>query len=116
MSKGRRSYITRAFDKTKAKLNYNIIVITKYLCDLASDPSASIVSYMPAVLGNSDELLHNLQVDLLHVHLLTKLGREFGRLQELCINAGRHLELGDSISSWMRRFWEDGIQDIEIEV
>lgn len=35
-------------------------------------------------------LLHDLEVDLLHVNLLTKLHREFSRLEQLCIHAARH--------------------------
>lgn len=40
--------------------------------------------------GWVDALFHNLQVDLLHVNLLAELGGEFGALEELRINAGRH--------------------------
>lgn len=40
--------------------------------------------------GELDGLLHDLQVDFLHVNLLTELWRELGALQELGVNAGRH--------------------------
>lgn len=52
-------------------------------------------------LGNS--LLHDLQIHLLHVNLLTKLGRELGRLQESRIYSGSH---GGSFAMaiWYRGF------------
>ena len=36
------------------------------------------------------KLFHDLEVDLLHVHLLIELGRKFGGLEKSCIYAGRH--------------------------
>lgn len=42
------------------------------------------------VVGSS--LLHDLQIDLLHVHLLAELGWELGRLQQPSIHACRHVE------------------------
>lgn len=35
-------------------------------------------------------LLHDLNIDLGHVHLPAEFGRELGLLQELGIHAGRH--------------------------
>lgn len=35
-------------------------------------------------------LLHHLHIDLLHVHLLTEFGREFGRPKQFGIHSGRH--------------------------
>ena len=35
-------------------------------------------------------LLHDLNVDLLHIHLLIEFGREFGALQQLGVHSGRH--------------------------
>lgn len=35
-------------------------------------------------------LLHDLDVNLLHVHLLIEFGRKFGALQELGVHSGRH--------------------------
>ena len=37
-------------------------------------------------------LLHDFDIDLLHVNLLTELCREFGRLEQLGIHARRHGE------------------------
>ena len=35
-------------------------------------------------------LLHDLHIDLLHIHLLIELGRKLGALEELRVHTGRH--------------------------
>lgn len=45
------------------------------------------------MLGPGDKLFNDLQVDLLHVNLLAKFGREFGRLHESSISRGCHCGL-----------------------
>lgn len=43
-----------------------------------------------------DKLLHDLEIDLLHVDLLVKLWRKFGGLQDLLIYCCRH---GDGLTA-----------------
>lgn len=86
-------YETGAFNEVKAQLYDNIIFATKNFGYLAGDPSASSIksnTELKVQIERCDVLLHNLQVDLLHVYFLTKFWREFSRLQHFRVHAARH--------------------------
>ena len=66
--------------------------------------------------GIVDELLHDLQIDLLHVHLLIEFDRELRGLQQLCIYAGRHLEGGSvECRGWGFERTGDGVSKVEVQ-
>jgi len=58
-----------------ARLDHNVVFVTEDSGDPVSNP-----------------LLHQVDVDLLDVDLLVKLGRELCRLETLLIDAKRHFE------------------------
>jgi hypothetical protein len=62
-------------DKVVARLDYDVVFITKNGCDLVRDP-----------------LLHQVNVDLFNVNFLVELRWEFGRPQALLIHAHGHDE------------------------
>lgn len=65
---------TRILQKVEAELYYNVVLRTKNLGDLAGNP-----------------LLHDLNVNLLHVHFLAKLWGELCPLQELLVYSLGHV-------------------------
>lgn len=84
------THISRALDQVEAELSDNVIFASKYLGDLACNPSvhtrrASVqprlaVDVRDQVEQELNVLLHDLQVDLGHVNLLAELRRELGAL------------------------------------
>jgi hypothetical protein len=51
-------------------------------------------------------LLHDFNVDFLHIHLLIELGGELGSSQELLIHGGRHRSAGRDDGPEQRREWK----------
>lgn len=68
---------TGILEKIEAKLYYNIVLRAKNLRDLAGNP-----------------LLHDLHVNLLHVHFLAKFWRKLCPLQELLVHSLGHVDGG----------------------
>ena len=83
----------------ETELNNNVVFVSQNLRNSASNPPAitkakeSNVSNLRSgrkKAGEDHSLLHNLNVDLFHVHFPIKLGRELGPLQQLGINSRYH--------------------------
>jgi len=90
-----------ALDQVVNEFNHDVVLVGENQGDLFGDPSWG--GELSARLGRATEdgsrkrgtgtgpvLLHDLDVDFLHVHLLIELGRELGALEELGIDAGGH--------------------------
>ena len=91
------AYKTGIFEKIEAKLYYNIVLRAKNLRDLAGNPPTNrIVIVRDADRRGVDvnQLFHDLNVNLLHVHFLAKLWRELCPLQELLIYSLSHVDGG----------------------
>lgn len=80
----------------ETELDDDIVLVPQYLGDLACDPPAMVGEKAMSVnrryrkTPGSHLLLHDLNIDLGHVHLLTELGRKLSPPNQLCIHAGRH--------------------------
>ena len=90
------AYKTGILEKIEAKLYYNIVLRAKNLRDLAGNPPTNrIVIVSDADRGvDVDRLLHDLNVNLLHVHFLAKFWRELRPLQELLVHSLGHVDGG----------------------
>ena len=84
-----------ALDEVKDELDDDVVLAAQDFCDAVGDPSGRGGGLLLATrgdtsVGRSGLLLHDLHIDLLHVHLLVELGRELGALEELRVHAGGH--------------------------
>lgn len=68
------------------------------------------VSTVPtAACARNNSLLHNLEVDLLHINLLTELRWKFGRLEKPRIDAGSHVERRCTVNVGKRHVAEEKV-------
>lgn len=80
-----------AFEQIEAQFDHNVVFAAEQLRDLPSYPPAGAqVNSANRNTGECDLLFHDLDIDLLHVHLLTKLCGKLGLPQQLRIDARRH--------------------------
>ena len=89
----RRTYVAGPFEEVEAQLNHHIIFTAKDVRDLASNPPVGyFVNHHMPLGGRTSLLLHDLQIDLLHVHLLVEFGGKLGLPQQFLVDCSRHDE------------------------
>ena len=85
--------IARSLNQIEAQLDDNVILCPKDVCDSVCDPSKENLLAMRQCSHNGAIYapLNDLEVDLVHVHLLVELRRELRGSQELLIDRSRHV-------------------------
>lgn len=84
------THVARTLEKSEAKLDYHVIFVSENFGDLACNPSGPSVSGRCRG-GVAGLLLHDLDIDLLHVDLLVELRRELRLRAQLLIHRCRHI-------------------------
>jgi hypothetical protein len=71
------TYVTSSLNQVEAELYDHIILVAKYAGDLACNPSSGSLGLVSCTTKRTNYTpLHNLKIDLLHIHLLIELRRE----------------------------------------